>query len=67
MRLEAVAQSRQLAAGTRLVPNVPIVRLTLAKGMIKANQKDAARKEREVLAQLSDKFPAHDEMANRLI
>jgi hypothetical protein len=42
---------------------VPIVRLTLAKGLIKANQKDAARKELEVLAQLGDKFPAHDEVA----
>ena len=35
---------------------------SLARGLIKANQKDAARKELEVLAKLGDNFPEQAEV-----
>ena len=47
-----------LRQASALLPNAPDLRLNLAKGLIKANQKDAAKKELEVLAKLGDTFPA---------
>ncbi|MEO8304454.1 MAG: XrtA/PEP-CTERM system TPR-repeat protein PrsT [Betaproteobacteria bacterium] len=45
-----------LQKATALAPNAPGVRLNLARALIKDGQKDAARKELEVLAKLGDKF-----------
>jgi putative PEP-CTERM system TPR-repeat lipoprotein len=44
-------------------PQAPGIRLNYAKGLIKAGQKDAARKELDELAKLGDKFPAQAEVA----
>jgi predicted Zn-dependent protease len=51
-----------LRKASGLAPNVPDLRLNLAKGLIKANQKDAAKKELAELAKLGDKFPAQSEV-----
>ena len=51
-----------LQAASKLAPNALGLRLTLAKGLIKANRKDAAKKELEELAKLGDKFPAQAEV-----
>lgn len=40
----------------KIAPSTPALRLNLAKGLIKADQKDEARKELEELAKLGDKF-----------
>ena len=39
-----------------IAPNVPSIRLNLARALIKSGQKDAAKKELETLAKLGDKF-----------
>ena len=44
-------------------PQAPGIRLNYAKALIKAGQKDAARKELDELAKLGDKFPAQAEVA----
>ena len=44
-------------------PQAPGIRLNYAKGLIKAGQKEAARKELDELAKLGDKFPAQAEVA----
>jgi len=46
-----------------LAPQAPQLRLNLAKALIKAGQKNDARKELDVLAKLGDKFPAQTEVA----
>ncbi len=51
-----------LQKASALSPNSPILRLSLAKGLIKANQKEAAKKELDALAKLGDDFPAHAEV-----
>ena len=43
-------------------PSEPGVRLSLAKGLIRAGQRDAAKKELEILAKLGDKFPRQAEV-----
>ncbi|MGI8895482.1 MAG: tetratricopeptide repeat protein, partial [Casimicrobiaceae bacterium] len=47
-------------------PETPAIRLNLAKGLLKAGQKDAAKKELEELAKLGDKFPAQAEVSEML-
>ena len=44
-------------------PDAAAIRLNLARALIKAGQKDAAKKELETLARLGDKFPAQAEVA----
>jgi cellulose synthase operon protein C len=44
-------------------PNASIIRLNLAKALVKAGQKEAARKEIQALEKLGDKFPAQAEVA----
>jgi putative PEP-CTERM system TPR-repeat lipoprotein len=44
-------------------PQAHGIRLNYAKGLIKAGQKDAARKELDELAKLGDKFPAQAEVS----
>ena len=46
-----------------LAPNAAGIRLNLARALIKAGQKDAARKELDTLAKLGDKFPGQAEVA----
>jgi len=43
-------------------PNAVVIRLNYARGLIKAGQKDAAKKELEALQKLGDKFPAQSEV-----
>ncbi len=43
-------------------PNAVVIRLNFARGLIKAGQKDAAKKELEALQKLGDKFPAQSEV-----
>jgi putative PEP-CTERM system TPR-repeat lipoprotein len=43
-------------------PQAPAIRLSLAKGLLKAGQKDAAKKELEELAKLGKKFPQYAEV-----
>ena len=43
-------------------PQAQAIRLNLAKGLIKAGQKDAAKKELEELAKLGKKFPQYAEV-----
>ncbi|HWR93104.1 MAG TPA: tetratricopeptide repeat protein, partial [Desulfobacterales bacterium] len=52
-----------LRKASSLAPQAGAVRLNLAKALIKAGQKDAAKKELDTLAQLGDKFPAQKEVA----
>ena len=51
----------QKASG--LAPKSNSIRLNLAKALLKAGQKDAAKKELEVLEKLGDKYPAQTEVA----
>lgn len=44
-------------------PDAPAIRLNLARALLKAGQKDAARKELDTLAKLGAKFPAQAEVA----
>ena len=46
-----------------IAPNDAGTRLHLAQALIKAGQKDAAKKELDTLAKLGDKFPEHAEVA----
>lgn len=47
-----------LQDAVKLAPSTPELRLDLAKALIKADRKDAARKELEALAKLGDRFKA---------
>jgi putative PEP-CTERM system TPR-repeat lipoprotein len=47
---------------SKLAPASPVIRLNLAKGLISTGQKDAAKKELEVLAKLGDKYKEHAEV-----
>ena len=49
-----------------LAPQNALIRLNLAKAMIKAGKKDDAKKELDELAKLGDKFPAQAEVATLL-
>jgi putative PEP-CTERM system TPR-repeat lipoprotein len=51
-----------LQTASRLAPEATTIRLNLAKALIKTGQKDAAKKELDVLAKLGDKFPAQAEV-----
>jgi putative PEP-CTERM system TPR-repeat lipoprotein len=51
-----------LRKAATLAPQAPEFRLNLAKGQIKAGQKDAARKELDELAKLGERFPRHAEV-----
>jgi len=51
-----------LRKAAALAPQMPEIRLSLAKGHIKAGQKDAARKELDELAKLGEKFSRHAEV-----
>ena len=44
-------------------PDAPAIRLNFAKALVKAGQKDAARKEIQALEKLGEKFPAQAELA----
>ena len=54
---------QKAAAGA---PDSTTVRLNLAKGLIKAGQRDAAKKELDVLARLGDKLPEQPEVTQLL-
>jgi putative PEP-CTERM system TPR-repeat lipoprotein len=51
-----------LRKAAALAPQSPEIRLNLAKGQIKAGQKEAARKELDELFKLGDKFSRHAEV-----
>jgi putative PEP-CTERM system TPR-repeat lipoprotein len=51
-----------LRKASAVQPKSADIRLNLAKGLIKAGEKEAARKELDELAKLGDKFPAHAEV-----
>jgi putative PEP-CTERM system TPR-repeat lipoprotein len=53
-----------LRKASELAPEMPLVRLNLAKGLIKTQQKEAAKKELQELAKLGNKFPAQAEVTN---
>ncbi|PHV13361.1 XrtA/PEP-CTERM system TPR-repeat protein PrsT [Chitinimonas sp. BJB300] len=55
-----------LRKAVALAPEAPQVRLNLAKALIKAGQKDQARKELEGLTKLGDKLPAQAEVGQLL-
>jgi putative PEP-CTERM system TPR-repeat lipoprotein len=55
-----IALQRKAAA---LAPESSAIRLNLARSLVKAGQKDDARKELETLAKLGDKFPQQAEVA----
>ena len=46
-----------------MAPQAAEIRLNLARGLIKAGKKDAARKELDELAKLGDKFSDQAEVA----
>jgi putative PEP-CTERM system TPR-repeat lipoprotein len=52
-----------LQKATAQAPQAPGIRLNYAKALIKAGQKDAARKELDELGKLGEKFAAHAEVA----
>jgi predicted Zn-dependent protease len=52
-----------LQKATANAPQAPAIRLNLAKALIKAGQKDAAKKELDELAKLGDKFSGQTEVA----
>jgi putative PEP-CTERM system TPR-repeat lipoprotein len=52
-----------LQKASTMAPQAGGIRLNLAKALIKAGRKDAARKELDELAKLGDKFPAQSEVA----
>lgn len=52
-----------LGKAVELAPQAAEIRLNLAKGLIKAGKKPAAKKELETLAKLGDKFPGQAEVA----
>jgi thioredoxin-like negative regulator of GroEL len=51
-----------LRKATALAPQVPHIRLNLAKALINAGQKEAAKKELDELARLGQKFAQHAEV-----
>jgi putative PEP-CTERM system TPR-repeat lipoprotein len=51
-----------LKRASTLLPQSPDLRLNLAKALLKAGQKDAAKKELADLAKLGEKFPRHAEV-----
>nr|AEQ20404.1 putative PEP-CTERM system TPR-repeat lipoprotein [uncultured bacterium CSL11] len=51
-----------LQRATALAPNAPALRFNLARALLKDGQKEAAKKELEILAKLGDKFPGHAEV-----
>jgi predicted Zn-dependent protease len=55
-----------LRKAVELAPQVPDVRLNLAKALIKANKKPEARTELETLAKLGDKFAGQAEVGKLL-
>jgi putative PEP-CTERM system TPR-repeat lipoprotein len=52
-----------LQKATASAPQAPAIRLNLAKALIKAGQKEAARKELDELTKLGDKFSGQSEVA----
>jgi len=50
----------------RLAPEAPGIRLNLARALVSDGQKDAAKKELEVLAKLGDRFPGQAEVAKMI-
>jgi putative PEP-CTERM system TPR-repeat lipoprotein len=52
-----------LQKAVAIAPDAAGIRLNLARGLIKAGQKDAARKELDTLAKLGEKFPGQAEVA----
>ena len=52
-----------LRKASTMAPQAAAIRLNLAKALIKAGQKDAARKELDELAKLGEKFQGHAEVA----
>ncbi len=52
-----------LKEAVALAPNAGGIRLNLARALIKAGQKEAAKKELDVLAKLGEKFPAQSDVA----
>ncbi|MGZ5171899.1 MAG: tetratricopeptide repeat protein, partial [Burkholderiales bacterium] len=52
-----------LQKATASAPQAPAIRLNLAKALIKAGQKDAAKKELDELTKLGDKFSGQAEVA----
>ncbi|MGZ5756829.1 MAG: XrtA/PEP-CTERM system TPR-repeat protein PrsT, partial [Burkholderiales bacterium] len=52
-----------LQKASAMAPNLASIRLNFARALIKAGQKDAARKELDELAKLGDKFGGQDEVA----
>lgn len=55
-----------LQRAVALAPEAAGIRLNLARALIADGQKDAARKELDVLAKLGDKFPAQAEVAKMI-
>jgi putative PEP-CTERM system TPR-repeat lipoprotein len=51
-----------LRKASAMAPQAANIRLNLAKGLIKAGQNEAAKKELDELAKLGDKFSAHAEV-----
>jgi putative PEP-CTERM system TPR-repeat lipoprotein len=49
-------------SAVRLAPNVPVVRLTLAKLYLQTNDRPSAKNELEQLAKLGDRFAGYDEV-----
>jgi putative PEP-CTERM system TPR-repeat lipoprotein len=52
-----------LQKASSMAPDVASIRINFVKALIKAGQKDAARKELDQLAKLGDKFPGQGEVA----
>jgi putative PEP-CTERM system TPR-repeat lipoprotein len=59
---ETVRGIELLRKASAAAPQSPDVRLNLAKALIKAGQKDEAKKELDELAKLGQKFPRHAEV-----
>jgi len=55
-----------LQRAVSLAPQAATIRLNLARALVRDGQKDAARKELEVLAKLGEKFPAQAEVAKMI-
>ncbi|WP_291987176.1 XrtA/PEP-CTERM system TPR-repeat protein PrsT [Candidatus Accumulibacter sp. ACC007] len=55
-----------LQKASALAPDDAAIRLDLARALVKAGQKDVARKELDTLASLGSTFPAQDEVARLL-
>ncbi|MBK8894976.1 MAG: PEP-CTERM system TPR-repeat protein PrsT [Propionivibrio sp.] len=55
-----------LQKAVNLAPKLPMIRLNLAKALVKAGKKDEAKKELEVLAKLGENFPAKSEVEKML-